>query len=204
MLNRIALGAVSVLALSASAVWWLATGLLADDHSACAGDVEAWAAFGSSFAGMLLALAGLALALANQHLRWGWIALVVYASLLSASVAVSFTCEDDPTKEIDGRLGGGRVTDVASLRACFNDAGARIAPSPNDLRFPTGVEEHYTGRSPNGSRVLFVQGLDHRFRLYFAMEPGMASPGINTVLEDPRRFPSWPACTRSTNYRQSS
>ena len=189
LLNRAALGAVSTLALVGSAAWWLATGLLAGDHSACGGDPEAWAAYAFSYAGLVLALAGLGLALANERLRIGWIALALYGLLLGASVVVFFTCEDDLTKEIDGELGGGRVTDVSSLRDCLDDAGARLARSRRDLRFRTGVMEIYEGKLPNRSDVLLVEGLNHRFHLYFAMKPGMASPGINGVFKDPSSVP---------------
>ena len=136
---------------------------------------------------MLLALGALALAVANAHLRTGWIALFVYALLLAASVVVFFTCEDDSIEEVGGALGNSEVKDVASLRECFKAGGARIARSPEELRFPTGVQEIYSGSLPNRSRVRFVKGLDRRFRLYFAMEPGMPDPGINAVFEDPRR-----------------
>ena len=188
-MNRVALGAMSVLALLVSAVWWLATGLLAGDHSACSGDFEAQAAFWSSFAGALLALAGLGLALADRRLRLGWVALALYAVLLGSSVVVFLTCEDDLSKETGGELGGGRVTNVASLRECLKNAGVRIARSSRDLRFPTGVQEFYNGRLPSGSRVVLGRGLNLPFRWYVAGEPGERAPGINRAFETPERLP---------------
>ena len=188
-MNRVALGALSVLALLVSAVWWLATGLLAGDHSACSGDFEAQAAFWSSFAGVLLALAGLGLALADRRLRLGWIALALYAVLLGSSVVVFLTCEDDLSKETGGELGDGRVTNVASLRECLKGAGVRIARSSRDLRFPTGVQEFYVGKLPNGSEVVSVRGLNLRFRLYIAGELDGSTPGINRAFETPERLP---------------
>lgn len=189
-MSRVALGAMSALALLVSTVWWLATGLLAgDDHSACSGDFEARAAFWSSFAGALLALAGLGLALADRRLRLGWMALALYAMLLAASVVVFLTCEDDLTKETGGELGEARVSDVASLRKCLKGAGVRIADSSRDLRFPTGVQEFYVGKLPNGSRVVSVRGQNPPFRLYVAGEPDGSHPGINRAFETPERLP---------------
>ena len=188
-MNRPALGATSALALLLSAVWWLATGLLAGDHSACSGDLEARAAFWSSLGGTLLAVAGLGLALADRRLRLGWVALALYAALLGASVVVFLTCEDDLSKETGGELGEGRVSDVASLRRCLRRAGVRIARSSRDLRFPTGVQEFYVGKLPNGSEVVSVRGLNLRFRLYIAGESDGSTPGINRAFETPERLP---------------
>jgi hypothetical protein len=88
MRGRGALIGAAIVALPIAGLWWLATALLAGDHSACNEVLSADLAFAASNVGIVLAIAALVSA-ARRALRTGWVLLAVYVVLLAMSVGVS-------------------------------------------------------------------------------------------------------------------